>query len=144
MGVSSEELCPFLEPRANWTQIQVDFEWTSEGTDEYLGHAAVNVLRLKSPDRCLVKTQSSLEPVDGNEVRDERGTTRSRPTLPRMAGVRGHLYHWTTEGLIGVRRRSSWCYFGTFNERNERARESIAPDQFPPLLDPIPVTIPIQ
>ena len=38
MGVSSEELCPFLEPRANWTTIQVDFEWTSEGTEEFLGH----------------------------------------------------------------------------------------------------------
>jgi len=34
----SEELCPFLEPRDNWTTIQVDFEWTSEGTDEFLGH----------------------------------------------------------------------------------------------------------
>ena len=79
---SSEELCPFLEPRDNWTKSQVDFEWTSEGTDEFLGHEAMNVLRLKSPDRCLMQTRMSLEPVDGNEVRDEGGTTRSNPTLP--------------------------------------------------------------
>jgi hypothetical protein len=37
-GVTPDELCPFLEPRANWTTIQVDFDWTSKGTDEFLGH----------------------------------------------------------------------------------------------------------
>ena len=47
------------------TMIQVDFEWTSEGTDEFLGHEAEIVLRPKSPDRCLVQTQStSLKPVE--------------------------------------------------------------------------------
>lgn len=35
---SFEELCPSLEPGDNWTVSQVDFEWTSEGTDEFLGH----------------------------------------------------------------------------------------------------------
>jgi hypothetical protein len=33
----AEELCPSLEPRDHWTKSQVDFEWTSEGTDEFLG-----------------------------------------------------------------------------------------------------------
>jgi hypothetical protein len=37
-GRSPFELRPFLEPRDNWTKIQVDFEWTSEGTEEFLGH----------------------------------------------------------------------------------------------------------
>jgi hypothetical protein len=37
-GRYSFELCPFLEPRDNWTKTQVDFEWTSEGTEEFLGH----------------------------------------------------------------------------------------------------------
>ena len=78
MGVLPEELCPFLEPEANWTMSQADFEWTSEGTDEFLGHGADTTLRPKSPDRCLVQTRMSLEPEDGNEVRDEGGTTRSR------------------------------------------------------------------
>ena len=81
-GRSFDELCPFLEPRANWTKSQADFEWTSEGTDEFLGHEASKLLRPKSPDRCLVQTRKRLEPVDGNEVRDEGGTTRSKPTLP--------------------------------------------------------------
>jgi len=44
---------------------QTDFEWTSEGTDEFLGHEAEKVLRPKSPDRCLVQTQrESLKPVE--------------------------------------------------------------------------------
>jgi hypothetical protein len=34
---SSGDLYAFLEPRDNWTQIHVDFEWTSEGTDAFLG-----------------------------------------------------------------------------------------------------------
>ena len=33
-----EGLCPSLEPGDNWTVSQVHFEWTSEGTDEFLGH----------------------------------------------------------------------------------------------------------
>ncbi len=44
-GCSSDELCPFLEPSDNWTKIQADFEWTSEGTDEFLGHGATTALR---------------------------------------------------------------------------------------------------
>ncbi len=44
-GRSSDELCPFLEPRGNWTWIQADFEWTSEGTDEFLGHGDTKALR---------------------------------------------------------------------------------------------------
>jgi hypothetical protein len=36
--VFSDELCPFLEPRNDWTKIQADFEWASEGTEEFLGH----------------------------------------------------------------------------------------------------------
>jgi hypothetical protein len=101
---SSEELCPFLEPEANWTSIQADFEWTSEDTDESLGHGADTTFRPKSPDRCLVQTRTSLEPADGNEVRDGGGITHSTPTPPRKAGVEGRLYHLTTGGLIGVRR----------------------------------------
>jgi hypothetical protein len=65
------------------------------------------MLRPKSPDRCLVQTRKRLEPEDGNEVRDERGTTRSKPTLLIEAGVKGRLYHLTAGGLIGVRRRGT-------------------------------------
>ena len=35
---SFEELCPFLEPGDDWNVSQVDSEWTSQGTDEFLGH----------------------------------------------------------------------------------------------------------
>ena len=80
------------------TWIQADFEWTSEGTDEFLGHEAEKVLRPKSPDRCLVQTQpTSLKPVESNEVRDEGGTTRSKPTLPeegRRQGTSVSVDNW--------------------------------------------------
>jgi len=53
---SPNELCPFLEPKDNWTRSQVKFAWTSEGTDEFLGHGD-KAAPTKSPDRCLVQTQ---------------------------------------------------------------------------------------
>ena len=108
-GRGSIELCPFLEPRDHWTKSQVEFEWTSEGTEEFLGHEAAGTLRPKSPDRCLVQTpRTSLEPVDGNEARADRTTTRSGPTPTGKERVTAPLYLLTTGGLIGViRRRNS-------------------------------------
>jgi hypothetical protein len=83
---------------------QVDFEWTSEGTDEFLGHGGEATPR-KSPDRCLVQAREGLEPEDGSEVGASGGATRSRRTLPRKAGVRGRHCLLTTGGLIGAIRR---------------------------------------
>jgi len=47
----------------------------------------------------------SLKPVNGNEVRDDGGTTRLEQTLSRKTGVRGRHCLLTTGGLIGVIRR---------------------------------------
>jgi hypothetical protein len=104
---ASVEFCPFLEPRDHWTMIQVDFEWTSEGTEEFLGHGAAGTRRAKSPDRCLVQTRTpSLKPVDGNEDRADRGTTRSNATSSKKGDVTARLYLLTTGGLISVMRRA--------------------------------------
>jgi len=87
---------------------QVDFEWTGEGTDEFLGHGG-EATPSKSPDRCLVQAREGLEPEDGNEVGAGGGATRSRRTLSRKAGVKGRHCLLTTGGLIGVRRRPPRC-----------------------------------
>jgi hypothetical protein len=84
--------------------IQVDFEWTSEGTNVFLRHGGEATPR-KSPDRCFVQAREGLEPEDGNEVGASGGATRSRRTLPRKAGVKGRHCLLTTGGLIGVMRR---------------------------------------
>ena len=104
----SEELCPFLEPRDNWTTIQVDFEWTSEGTDEFLGDGDEDA-PIREPRSVSSAGSRSLEPEDGEKVRDEGGKTRSIETLPRKAGVKGRLYHLTTGGLIGVMWRAAFA-----------------------------------
>ena len=53
-----------------------------------------------------MQTQTtSLEPVDGNKVRANRGTTRSASTLPEQGSVKVYLYPLTTWGLIGVIRQ---------------------------------------
>jgi len=80
---------------------QVDFEWTGEGTDEFLGHGG-EATPSKSPDRCLVQAREGLEPEDANEVGASGGATRSRRSLPRKAGVKGRHCLLTTGGLIGV------------------------------------------
>ena len=112
-GATSIELCPLLEPRDHWTPIQHDIEWTSEGTEEFLGHEAATTLRSKSPDRCLVQTpRTSLEPVDGNQARADRRTTRSKQTRTGKEGVAARLYLLTTGGLIGVMRRQIFGFSG--------------------------------
>jgi len=85
---------------------QVDFEWTGEGTSEFLGHGGrSNGPSTKGLDRCLVQAQEGLEPEDENEVGADEGGTRSRRTLPRKAGVKGRHCLLATWGLIDVMRR---------------------------------------
>jgi hypothetical protein len=43
------------------------------------------------------------------KVGDGGGATRSEPTLPRKAGVKGRQCLLTTGGLIGVRRQASYA-----------------------------------
>jgi hypothetical protein len=83
---------------------QVDFEWTSEGTDELLGLGGVATPR-KSPDWCFVQAREGLEPEDGNEVGAKGGATRSRRTLPEKAGVKRRHCLLTPGGLMGAMRR---------------------------------------
>ncbi len=61
-GRSPFELCPFLEPRANWTTIQVDFEWTSEGTDEFLGHGVARSSDQRVPIGVSCRLKKAWDP----------------------------------------------------------------------------------
>ena len=53
---SPDELCPFLEPRANWTLIQVDLHSRARARTSFWD-TETKTLRPRSPDRCLVQTQ---------------------------------------------------------------------------------------
>ena len=105
-GAFLREALPLARARRSLDIVsQVEFEWTGEGTDEFLGHGG-ETTPSKSPDRCWVQAREGLEPEDGNEVGARGGWTRSRRTLPRTAGVKGRHCLLTTGGLIGVRPRA--------------------------------------
>ena len=89
-------------------RIQLDsepaiFEWTSEGTDEFLGHGALRRFRSRSPIGVWCRLDAWNQSME-TKVGDEEGATRSARTLLGRAGVRGRHCLLTTGGLIGVGR----------------------------------------
>ncbi len=101
----SYELCPFLEPGGNWTKSQLDIEWTSEGTDVFLGHGVATTLRTRSPIGVWCRLES-LEPEDGNESRRRRRSDALDANAVLQGRRMGRLYLLTTGGMIGVGRRA--------------------------------------
>ena len=94
-----------LEPGSNWTihQSQVDLEWTSEGTEEFLGHGVARELRPRSPIGVWCRLEESGTRREKRKS-EPRGTGELTTHTPLHAGVSDYYCLLTEGGLIGVGR----------------------------------------